>query len=243
MTEENKTRVDLSEDRDLLLWREDFYLPIFEHALTEIGDLHGVRILEIGCGTGGTAVLLAKRGASVLGIDLLSFRLDDAKKRTAEHGVAESVQFALMDAMQLAFDDNTFDLVISKSALIFTDHIRAARECYRVLKPEGQAIFIENMHNHPPLWLYRKLFVNYASNTHYFSMVDIEKIGENFDFMQHREFHLLAIGALIWQKLCPVSTLYQFTLKHLKSLDDCLLKWFPPLRRFCWITAMICDKR
>ena len=199
MTEENKTRVDLSEDRALLLWREDFYLPIFEHALTEIGDLHGVRILEIGCGTGGTAVLLAKRGASVLGIDLLSFRLDDARKRTAEHGVAESVQFALMDAMQLAFDDNTFDLVISKSALIFTDHIRAARECYRVLKPEGQAIFIENMHNHPPLWLYRKL--------------------------------------------CPVATLYQFTLKHLKSLDDCLLKWFPPLRRFCWITAMICDKR
>jgi SAM-dependent methyltransferase len=234
---------NIAPDRDLLLWWEDFYLPIFEYALTEMGDLRGKRVLEIGCGTGGTAVMLAKRGASVVGIDLLDFRLADARKRAAEHGVSDVVEFALMNGMNLAFDANTFDFIISKSVLVFTDHSRISGECYRVLRPGGRAIFIENMRNHPGVRLYRKFFIRYASKLHYFSMADIERMAQYFDGMQHREFHLSAIGALVWQNLISAPKLYQTTLKGLHRLDEHLLKWFQVLRRFCWVTAMICDKK
>ena len=126
-------------DKTLLLWWEDFYLPIFEYILPKMGRLEGKRVLELGTGTGGTATLLARRGASVVGIDLLPFRLTEAKERAADYDVADSVKFALMDAMHLAFPDNTFDFIISKSVLVFTAHTQTAKECYRVLKPGGES--------------------------------------------------------------------------------------------------------
>lgn len=229
-------------ETDLLLWWEDFYLPVFEYVLPKMGTLAGKKVLELGTGTGGTATLLAKQGASVVGIDLLHFRLDEAKERANQHGVADAVDFSLMDATQLAFPDNTFDLIISKSVLVFTEHTQAAKECYRVLKPGGKAIFMENMQNHPMVWLYRKLFLKYSRELHYFSLSDIRAIGNEFEEMEHREFHLLSLGALFWKRIIPIPIFYRWTLQFLKVIDRNLLRLFPILKRFCWITAIICYK-
>ena len=83
-----------SVETGLLLWWEDFYLPVFEYVLPKMGNLEGKKVLELGTGTGGTATLLAKRGASVVGIDLLPFRLAEAQARAAEHNVAEFVAYS-----------------------------------------------------------------------------------------------------------------------------------------------------
>ena len=227
---------------DLLLWWEDFYVPVFEYILPKMDALEGKKVLELGTGTGGTAILLAKRGASVIGIDLLPFRITEAKRLASEHDVAESVNFALMDAMHLAFPDNTFDFIISKSVLVFTEHSETAKECYRVLKPGGKAVFIENMRYHPMVWLYRKMFLKYSGKLRYFSIRDVETIGAEFEKLEHREFHLSAVVALFWQKCISIPAFYRWTLHLLKAIDICLLKHLPFLKRFCWITAMICQK-
>lgn len=229
-------------ETDLLLWWEDFYLPLFEYVLPKMGNLEGKKVLELGTGTGGTATLLAKRGASVIGIDLLPFRLAEAQARAAEHEVAEAINFALMDAMHLAFPDNTFDFIISKSVLVFTDHSHTAKECYRVLKPGGKAIFMENMRYHPAVWLYRKMFLKYSGKLRYFSVGDIETVGAEFEKLEHREFHLSAVSALFWQKCISIPLFYRWTFHILKAIDTSLLKCLPFLKRFCWITAMICHK-
>ena len=242
MEQANTDSTAIRPDRDLLLWWHDFYLPVFEYMFGQMGDLRGKRILELGAGTGGTTVMLAKHGAAVTGIDLLPFRLVEAEQRATKHGVIDSVQFALMDATQLAFEDSTFDFIISKSVLVFTDHERAAQECYRVLKPGGKAVFIENMRSHPAVWLYRKFFLKYSANLHYFSTADVMKFGGHFDQLQHREFHLLAVGALFWKHLIPIQPIYQLKLKSLRAIDSGLLKLCPQLNRLCWITAMICGK-
>ncbi len=231
-----------SVETDLLLWWEDFYLPVFEYILPKMGVLDGKKVLELGTGTGGTATLLAKRGASVIGIDLLPFRLSEAEARASEHDVVESVNFALMDAMHLAFPDNTFDFIISKSVLVFTEHAQTAKECYRVLKPGGKAIFIENMRYHPMVWLYRKMFLKYSGKLRYFSIRDVETVGAEFENLEHREFHLSAVGALFWQKCIAIPTFYRMSLRLLKAIDTSLLKCFPFLKQFCWITAMVCHK-
>ena len=231
-----------SVETDLLLWWEDFYVPVFEYVLPKMGTLEGKKVLELGTGTGGTATLLAKRGATVVGIDLLPFRLAEAQARASEHNVVESVDFALMDAMHLAFPDNTFDFIISKSVLVFTEHAHTAQECYRVLKPGGKAIFIENMRYHPMVWLYRKMFLKYSGKLRYFSVRDIETVGAEFDGLEHREFHLSAVSALFWQKYLAIPTVYRGTLRFLKAIDTSLLKCLPFLKRLCWITAMICHK-
>ncbi len=233
---------DCTVDTDLLLWWEDFYLPVFEYILPKMGNLEGKKVLELGTGTGGTATLLAKQGASVVGIDLLPFRLKEAKERANRHKVFDAVDFSLMDATQLAFQDNTFDFIISKSVLVFTEHSETAKECYRVLKPGGKAIFMENMRNHPLVWLYRKLFLKYSRGLRYFAIPDIEAIGQHFEEMEHREFHLLSLGALFWKRIIPIPFFYRWSFQFLKSVDDKLLRLFPMLKRFCWITAMIFHK-
>ncbi len=230
-------------ETDLLLWWEDFYLPIFEYVLPKMGALEGKKVLELGTGTGGTATMLAKQGASVVGIDLLPFRLGEAKERVNQHNVANAVDFSLMDATQLAFSDNTFDFIISKSVLVFTEHAQTAKECHRVLKPGGKAIFIENMRNHPMVWLYRKLFLKYSRELHYFSISDIKAIGKEFEEMEHREFHLFSLGALFWQKVIPIPLFYRGTLQLLRLIDRTFLRMLPILKRFCWITAMVCHKK
>ena len=231
-----------SVETDLLLWWEDFYLPVFEYVLPQMGTLEGKKVLELGTGTGGTATLLAKRGASVVGIDLLPFRLAEAQMRAVEHNVAEAVNFALMDATHLAFPDNTFDFIISKSVLVFTDHRQTSKECYRVLKPGGTAVFMENMRYHPMVWLYRKMFLKYSGKLRYFSVKDIETVGAEFEKLEHREFHLSAVSALFWQKCISIPLCYRWSLGILKAIDTSLLKCLPFLKRFCWITAMICHK-
>ncbi len=208
-----------------------------------MGALEGKKVLELGTGTGGTATLLAKQGASVVGIDLLPFRLAEAQERVNQHKVADTVDFSLMDATQLAFPDNTFDFIISKSVLVFTEHAQTAKECYRVLKPGGKAIFMENMRNHPMVWLYRKLFLKYSRELHYFSLSDIEAIATEFEEMEHREFHLLSLAALFWKRIIPIPTFYRWTLQFLKLIDRSLLRLFPTLKRFCWITAIVCHKK
>ncbi len=229
-------------EADLLLWWEDYYLPVFEYILPIMGPLEGKRVLELGTGTGGTATMLAKQGASVVGIDLLPFRIDEAQERIHQHNVADDVDFVLMDATKLAFEDNTFDYVISKSVLVFTDHTHTAKECYRVLKPGGKAIFIENMRNHPVVWSYRKLFLKYSRELHYFSISDINAIGNVFKEMEHREFHLLSLCALFWQKVVPIPFLYRLSLKIFKQIDEFLLRKIAFLKKHCWITAIICEK-
>ena len=219
-----------------------FLPPRFRVRPPKNGDIGRKKILELGTGTGGTATLLAKRGASVVGIDLLPFRLAEARARAAEHSVAEAVNFALMDAMHLAFPDNTFDFIISKSVLVFTDHKQIAKECYRVLKPGGKAIFMENMRHHPMVWLYRKMFLRYSGELRYFSVRDIKTVGAEFEKLEHREFHLSAVSALFWQKCISVPLFYRWSLRLLKAMDTSLLKCLPFLNRFCWITAMICHK-
>lgn len=232
-----------SVESDLLLWWEDFYLPIFEYIIPKMGKLEGKSVLELGAGTGGTATLLAKRGASVTGIDLLPFRIEEAKLRAKQHNVDESIEFALMDAMYLAFPDNTFDFIISKSVLVFTDHALTAKECYRVLKPGGIAVFIENMRHHPMVWLYRKFFIKYSGKLHYFSIRDIKSIGTQFDLMEHSEFHFSTVKSLFWKKCIPISPFYRLSFHFLKGIDTVLIKILPILKRFCWITAMVCYKK
>ncbi|CAI7995306.1 hypothetical protein GBAR_LOCUS1672 [Geodia barretti] len=122
------------------------------------------------------------------------------------------------------------------------DHRQTSKECYRVLKPGGKAIFMENMRYHPMVWLYRKMFLKYSGKLRYFSVRNIETVGAEFEKLEHREFYLSAVSALFWQKCISIPLFYRWSLGILKAIDTSLLKCLPFLKRFCWITAMICHK-
>ncbi len=100
------------------------------------GDLAGIRILEVGAGTGRDAVTLARAGADVLTLDYVSGSLN----LTVQAATAAGVQVSPVcgDALGSPFPDGTFDAVFHQGLLEhFRDPLPLLRDNIRILKPGG----------------------------------------------------------------------------------------------------------
>ncbi|WMJ77278.1 MULTISPECIES: class I SAM-dependent methyltransferase [unclassified Sedimentibacter] len=99
----------------------------------------GMKILDVGCGTGNFSVKLAKKGCSVTGIDVSDEMLSIARKKASDLNL--DIELMNMDVNNLSFDDNTFDGVISMTAFEFIeDAPKALKELLRVVKKGGQVL-------------------------------------------------------------------------------------------------------
>ncbi len=76
----------------------------------------GMRVLDAGCGEGNLSILMAKKGAQVIGVDISEPNIAACKK-LAEHESVQSVEFSTGDLENLDFPDNSFDLVVSSHVL------------------------------------------------------------------------------------------------------------------------------
>jgi len=89
-----------------------------EYPFAILGDVQGTRIFELGCGDGGNAVLLALKGAEVVGIDLSPRAIEIAKNRALLHGVQERTEFhALPIEEYLRRPSATFDIICGFAVL------------------------------------------------------------------------------------------------------------------------------
>lgn len=102
------------------------------------------RVLDIGCGTGHTTRLAARRAAraTATGIDLSAPMLAAARLAAAEDGIA-NVSFELGDAQVHPFSDGMFDIAISRGGIMFfADPIAAFANIARALRPGGRLVFV-----------------------------------------------------------------------------------------------------
>lgn len=126
-----------------LLWGEGFLSPggREEVALILDGlDLAGKSVLDVGCGTGGVDVLLVREhGADqVLGIDVEQPVLDQSIARARREGLADRLSFRKVAPGAFPLEDESFDVVFSKDAMIHIgDKAALFAEVYRVLRPGG----------------------------------------------------------------------------------------------------------
>jgi len=125
--------------RDLDEYRFDKlrYLP----EVVDFAGYAGKRVLEVGCGIGIDLVRFARGGAVVTGIDLSKTAIDLASRYFEIEGLDADLR--VMDGAALEFPDDSFDLVYVHGVLPYASDPEAiARECHRVVKPGGQAIFM-----------------------------------------------------------------------------------------------------
>jgi ubiquinone/menaquinone biosynthesis C-methylase UbiE len=111
-------------------------------ALVEkLGVTKGMKVLDLGCGDGTTAVPEAKRGADVLGVDIARNLVEAGNKRAREMGLA-NLKFQEGDATDLAgLQDKSFDLVVSIFGAMFAPKpFDVAKEMVRVTKPQGRIV-------------------------------------------------------------------------------------------------------
>jgi len=96
-------------------------------------------VLDVGCGLGRTVCYIAKRhGCRVVGADISERMVDRSRERAKKESVEDRVEFRVGDALNLPFEDATFDAVISESVILFMeDKQRAVNEYVRVTKLGG----------------------------------------------------------------------------------------------------------
>jgi len=112
-------------------------------AIQRMGIKPGDRVLEVGVGTGINAALYP-RDCSVTGIDLSAPMLEKARDRIARKGV-RNVQVMQMDAADLKFADNTFDIVYAPYVIsVVPDPVAVTREMRRVCRPGGRIIILNH---------------------------------------------------------------------------------------------------
>jgi SAM-dependent methyltransferase len=143
-TESNREYTDAQADRD---WREDEItwgmFGVREADVGVLGDVAGLDVVDLGCGTAYFSAWLARRGARPVGVDVTPAQLATARRLQAETGI----EFPLLEASaeDVPLPDASFDLVFSEyGASIWCDPYKWLPEAHRLLRPGGRLAFLCN---------------------------------------------------------------------------------------------------
>jgi ubiquinone/menaquinone biosynthesis C-methylase UbiE len=129
---------------------------LFELARIEPGH----RVLEVGCGVGTTAILIAQRfGATVCAVDLDERMVQATQRNVAAAGLSDAIEVARADIQDLPFADAEFDRVVIEAVTMFVNRKQAAAECVRVCRPGGRVVDHEFIWRKPPPADARRVFV------------------------------------------------------------------------------------
>ncbi len=110
-------------------------------------DMSGLDAIELGCGTAYVSAWMARRGATVTGIDISQNQLATARRLAAEHGVELTLWHG--NAEDVPAPDESFDVAISEyGAAIWCEPETWLREAHRLLRSGGRLVFLGN---HPLL--------------------------------------------------------------------------------------------
>lgn len=123
-----------------------------EHVVNELGITRGLKVLDLGCGDGTTALPEAHLGADVLGVDVAANLVAAGNRRAAEAGLA-NCRFQQGDAARLSdLQDGSFDLVVTIFGAMFAAHPSdVAKEMVRVTRPGGRIVMGNWIPNDPTL--------------------------------------------------------------------------------------------
>jgi len=190
------------------------------------------KVLDYCCGNGEFAILLARNGAEAIGIDISDVSIENAKKRAIQEGISRNVTFLVMDAENLKFDDNYFDVILCCGVLHHLNLKNAYPELARVLKPDGEVICDEPLIYNPIFQLYRKMTPHLRTKweaEHILSKKDIELAKKYFNRVESNFFHLATLLAVPFRNFPG----FNFILGILEKIDSILLK-LPFLKWWAW---------
>ncbi|PAF52984.1 hypothetical protein BKH42_08430 [Helicobacter sp. 13S00482-2] len=131
-TQENLAELNSEKNK---LWGEVFSRYICD-------DFKGKKVLDIGCGPGIFSILLSKLGAEVSALDYTSDMIEYAKQNALNHNA--QIDFFIGDAHHLEFEDNSFDVVVSRNLTWnLSNPKKAYEDWYRVLKKDGKLFNVD----------------------------------------------------------------------------------------------------
>jgi SAM-dependent methyltransferase len=161
------------------------HVPWISAAVQQLGHVAGRRVLDLGCGHGMAAVILARRGAMVSACDLSPGYVAEAQQRaTANEAI---IDFTVAAGERLPFASESFDAIWGHAILHHLDLPVALPEIRRVLKPGGVAVFCEPWNGNPLIrWL--RHWRRHSDDERSLTSSDIALIRNHFNVNALRRF-------------------------------------------------------
>jgi len=238
--------------------RESFTLPTCPENRwlhSQLGDVRGKTVLELGTGLGEAATWFAMHGAQVIATDLSGGMLALAGRVAARHGAA--LLPAQMDGACLALANASVDVVYAANTLHHVDQARCIAEVHRVLRPGGVAVFWDPLRYNPAINVYRRMATAVRTeDEHPLGVDDLRLLRRTFHRVDARFFWLATLGVFVWfyagLRIHPNAERYWKKIitdyaaiaplyRALAALDAVLLR-IPGLRWWAWNIAVVCRK-
>ena len=220
-----------------------------------LGDVSGKYLLDLGCGAGESSVYFARHGARCVAGDYSSEMLRAAKKLAQRYGV--DIDTRMINAINLEFASNTFDIVYASNILHHVDANKALKEIHRVLKPEGFACMWEPLKHNPIINVYRRMATEVrTADEKPLSIFFVNKVKHLFSKVTYDTFWLSTLWILLrfyliervdpnkeryWKKILVEESRLRRTYFQLEKFDY-FLKKIPLMRRLAWTLAMVAKK-
>ena len=196
----------------------------------------GARFLDYGCGEAADCALHAARiGHDVIAVDISPVAIDQARERAQRAGVADRIDFKVMNAEELELPDNSFDVVTGLGVIHHLDIESSMREVARVLKPEGYAVFVEPLGHNPAINLFRRRTPEQrTADEHPLVVDDFELMRHHFGRLETTYFHLLGLLAL------PLRgrSFFDDSVRVLDAADRSLFRRIKATRRYAWMVGL-----
>ena len=201
----------------------------------------GSSVLDYCCGPGETSLKLANMGYErVNGIDISSEEISTAKNRLSSAGFEEISDFQVMDAENMSFEDDSFDMIICNGVLHHLDIDAALPELARVLKPGGMIIAMEALGYNPLIQLYRNLTPQLRTaweTDHILTLAELKKSKKYFNKVHVKYFYLATLMAI------PFANTFLFKpIMKITSLIDWVLMKVPGIQLMAWQMVFTLEK-
>lgn len=243
------------ENLNVEIYFEGSTCPENRFIMKQLGNLEGKKILDLGCGAGENSVYFSLKGAHCVASDISSGMVDKALELADKYGV--SVKGKVINAMDIDYPDNSFDVVYAANILHHVQPKLALAEMRRIVKPGGQVCFWDPLKHNPIINVYRKMATNVRTDDE--MPLDIELVRwlkRNFSHVEYDTFWLISLWIFLqfyliervnpneeryWKKIIYEEPRLRKLYYRLESLDR-LVKGIPYLKRFAWNLAVVATK-
>lgn len=242
-----------AEKIDVIKMNETCTAPEMRHISRAIGNMHGKKILDVGCGLGEASVYFAVKGADVTATDLSQGMLDNTQALADAYGV--KLRIHKSDAEDLRLGIETFDVIYVGNLFHHVEVEATIRKLVMHLKPDGMMVSWDPLTYNPLINLYRRIATEVRTpDEHPFTLKDIKTFRKYFTSVDATYYWLTTLSIFVhmfliqlknpnklrfWKKVVEEGDSWAWLYEPLAKLDRIILKILPFLGPLCWNVVLV----